>query len=300
MDFSDAEEEFYLQIYIFLSKSNPQHQFLDEWPKFLESVPKLNAANYPNMQRAIRELYSSYPKSQEELSNFISKIYALIAKFNDGNFVFTNKRREGQFQRFLHRMSEKMSYVKNLAKSNKHVGDFMERKCVCGREYGSHSSLCSKCESQHYCSKECQTSDWKRHKKECAAYCAQNEEAVSHLRQKMAEVRISGKPICTYCGKENDDLKECTRCHQAHYCNKECQVADWKAGHKQICNPEAVAAVLPTCTYCGKASENLKECAVCHRAHYCNRECQVADWKAGHKNICKKAGGRRTRKTRKK
>jgi hypothetical protein len=42
---------------------------------------------------------------------------------------------------------------------------------------------------------------------------------------------------CTNCG--NEDLKmelmKCSQCKMAEYCSKECQVADWRAGHKKEC-----------------------------------------------------------------
>lgn len=33
----------------------------------------------------------------------------------------------------------------------------------------------------------------------------------------------------------NKGTKCCTGCNENHYCSKECQVADWKDGHKQQC-----------------------------------------------------------------
>lgn len=39
------------------------------------------------------------------------------------------------------------------------------------------------------------------------------------------------------------------------------------------------------CTHCEKAPANLKTCAKCKVAQYCDRDCQKADWKA-HKKIC--------------
>lgn len=40
------------------------------------------------------------------------------------------------------------------------------------------------------------------------------------------------------------------------------------------------------CDSCGSAG-NLKKCKACKKAFYCSRDCQVADWKGGHKSLCK-------------
>lgn len=44
------------------------------------------------------------------------------------------------------------------------------------------------------------------------------------------------------------------------------------------------------CTHCKKSGDKckLKKCGVCKAVQYCGRECQLADWKAGHKEECKK------------
>ena len=34
----------------------------------------------------------------------------------------------------------------------------------------------------------------------------------------------------------------------------------------------------------------LRPCSRCKEVRYCNRECQLKHWKAGHKNVCVKAG----------
>ena len=41
------------------------------------------------------------------------------------------------------------------------------------------------------------------------------------------------------------------------------------------------------CSHCSKASEKLMLCGKCKLVKYCSRECQVSDYKAGHKSICK-------------
>jgi hypothetical protein len=43
---------------------------------------------------------------------------------------------------------------------------------------------------------------------------------------------------CTYCSSEGlkMELKKCSQCKSVQYCSKECQVADWRAGHKKECD----------------------------------------------------------------
>ena len=41
---------------------------------------------------------------------------------------------------------------------------------------------------------------------------------------------------CDNCGKESDHLSRCSKCMSVAYCSKECQRADWKAGHKSSCH----------------------------------------------------------------
>ncbi|KAJ1446026.1 hypothetical protein M885DRAFT_276431 [Pelagophyceae sp. CCMP2097] len=42
------------------------------------------------------------------------------------------------------------------------------------------------------------------------------------------------------------------------------------------------------------AGTKLLQCARCSFAYYCSKACQKADWKAGHKAVCKPAGGAAT------
>jgi len=41
--------------------------------------------------------------------------------------------------------------------------------------------------------------------------------------------------LCDKCGRQSADAKVCGQCKVKHYCSKDCQVADWKAGHKKEC-----------------------------------------------------------------
>jgi hypothetical protein len=43
---------------------------------------------------------------------------------------------------------------------------------------------------------------------------------------------------CAACGELFPKLKVCTRCRAVSYCSKDCQVAHWKAGHKQVCQEQ--------------------------------------------------------------
>jgi hypothetical protein len=45
--------------------------------------------------------------------------------------------------------------------------------------------------------------------------------------------------------------------------------------------------ILKLCDYCGKENATQK-CSACGNAFYCDRSCQVEDWKIKHKGLCKK------------
>jgi len=52
------------------------------------------------------------------------------------------------------------------------------------------------------------------------------------------------------------------------------------------------------CTKCGKKvlKQDTAMCSGCRKAWYCTKECQAADWKAGHREECKRAQRRRERR----
>ncbi len=66
------------------------------------------------------------------------------------------------------------------------------------------------------------------------------DEASRHSKGVLGQMLIQGKSKCENCGVAAKDtpegtLKECSRCHSAWYCGKECQTEHWKAGHKSDC-----------------------------------------------------------------
>lgn len=46
---------------------------------------------------------------------------------------------------------------------------------------------------------------------------------------------------------------------------------------------------LTKCLTCGSAGKKLSFCSKCRKVMYCSKECQIRDWKASHKEKCKKA-----------
>jgi len=84
-------------------------------------------------------------------------------------------------------------------------------------------------------------------------------------------------------------MKYCSKCHSAGYCSSECQLADWKAGHKQAC-PKLVAAKLSilskkkqkfnskvALTYLRSTSGELRRLSSVQKVHL-NKSVVVADF----------------------
>jgi hypothetical protein len=44
------------------------------------------------------------------------------------------------------------------------------------------------------------------------------------------------------------------------------------------------------CAFCYLPAEKLMQCGKCNKRKFCSRECQLQDWKTGHKIYCGKAG----------
>ena len=58
------------------------------------------------------------------------------------------------------------------------------------------------------------------------------DESIECLRR--LEIGIAS--MCAACLKRlNGNGKKCTKCKSVYYCNKECQIKDWKEKHKMDC-----------------------------------------------------------------
>ncbi|KAL1526493.1 hypothetical protein AB1Y20_015203 [Prymnesium parvum] len=53
--------------------------------------------------------------------------------------------------------------------------------------------------------------------------------------------------------------------------------------------PEGNGGTPHTCLACGKRSPSMRRCSQCKQAHFCNRDCQLRAWSAGHKDECRPA-----------
>lgn len=75
------------------------------------------------------------------------------------------------------------------------------------------------------------TNDQQRHQRadaKCSGRCGSSNGGGDNRR----------KQRCAACGAaeaETVKLKKCSQCQRVAYCSKECQVQDWKAGHKTVC-----------------------------------------------------------------
>jgi hypothetical protein len=68
-----------------------------------------------------------------------------------------------------------------------------------------------------------------------------HEDSIKHLKiiDQQEGKTTPTLPCCAACGTHKTTrrpLKNCTRCRTTQYCNRECQMTHWKAGHKRKCN----------------------------------------------------------------
>lgn len=92
---------------------------------------------------------------------------------------------------------------------------------------------------------------------------------------------------CQHCNRDNPQMK-CSKCRGASYCDKTCQKAAWKAGHRDVCSSLPVFNVYTgdTCAECGKSSPGFL-CQGCEKACYCGESCQKKHFEEQHREECK-------------
>lgn len=58
---------------------------------------------------------------------------------------------------------------------------------------------------------------------------------IRKIIQEMATFAENSLFVCAHCGSTNAELLPCSNCNAFKYCNRECQLAHWNAGHGQEC-----------------------------------------------------------------
>jgi hypothetical protein len=93
----------------------------------------------------------------------------------------------------------------------------------------------------YYCSVECQRVDWPKHEGECMQLKVTAEtatKAAAAVAAKAAANQTPVVPCCLACSKTSGEggvaLSRCSRCHEARYCSRECQIKDFPR-HKNVC-----------------------------------------------------------------
>ena len=119
---------------------------------------------------------------------------------------------------------------------------------------------------------------------------------------------------CNLCEEDiHVDVRKCGGCREVFYCSEVCAVKDWKNGHKNTCsgrksdgsgsNNKSSSKTKSESHKKKKTSDNndikichnkkcsevgVMRCSRCKQVWYCSKNCQLSDWKNGHKKKCKK------------
>jgi hypothetical protein len=137
-----------------------------------------------------------------------------------------------------------------IAKGNADAETIRQLRRVCGtcgttpdKNKGKFKK-CGACKAMYYCSVKCQTVDWPKHKGECeqmkatAAEMARKAAAAAAAAAKAAASHTHVVPCSLACSQTSGEggatLSKCSRCQEARYCSRECQIKDFPR-HKQVC-----------------------------------------------------------------
>jgi hypothetical protein len=145
-------------------------------------------------------------------------------------------------------LSGKMPLQHAIDKGDADAKTIRELRRVCGacsttpdKNKGKFNK-CGECQAIYYCSVECQRVDWPKHKGECMQMKATAAEAATKaaaaVAAKAAAFHTPVVPCWLACSKTSGEggaaLSTCSRCLEARYCSRECQVKDFPR-HKKVC-----------------------------------------------------------------
>lgn len=85
--------------------------------------------------------------------------------------------------------------------------------CICG-EFKNLTSVCRRCETKIYCSKECKRIDWKYHREECKKECHLCSEMYSCKEKKILYCKHSFHKSCIDKWLKTNDT--CPLCREKH------------------------------------------------------------------------------------
>ena len=97
-------------------------------------------------------------------------------------------------------------------------------------------------------------------------------------------LRAAGKP--SYNGDASTDTTETCTGHMTSMQQGKQEQESTKLGHSSSSTEEEA---VPHCSFCDRASTNLRKCTNCRATQYCGKECQTKHWKE-HKEVCRREG----------
>ena len=103
-----------------------------------------------------------------------------------------------------------------LALASKYRTKFTYLKCWVCKTHSGESHRCSTCKSRQYCSRECQTKDWKIHETICARLVDAGDQVKSDSQERKEQGELRAEKGYKKClrGHEQCDEKNCQRAHQ--------------------------------------------------------------------------------------